>query len=374
MNQNFRDLFPAACASTYLNSAAMAPLPTASVDAVKSQLTDVSNNGAANIADWLATKQRVRRTVALMLGTDSDEIAFMRNTSDGMGAVAAGIKWQSDDNIVSFAGEFPANYYPWRKVSDDHAVELRLCKEKDGRIDVNQLCSLIDSRTRLVSVSAVQYLSGFRLDLERIGRVVRSYDALFCVDIIQAFGAMPLDLPSQYVDIASGASYKWLCSPEGCGIFYLGERAKERIQPTSRGWTSVADAWNFDDREQPLVTDSRAWETGMGGSALFYGLEQSLQILCEAGVERIAAYLAELTDFLCEILPANRYKILSSRAAGERSQIVSIRPTNGRTCESVVSELAENNIHVSSRCQTIRIAPHFFNNFADIERFAAALP
>ena len=112
----------------------------------------------------------------------------------------------------------------------------------------------------------------------------------------------------------------------------------------------------------------------MGGSALFYGLEQSLRILCEAGIERIAAYLAELTDFLCEILPANRYRILSSRSLGERSQIVSIRPTNGRTCELVVTELARDNIHVSSRCQTIRIAPHFFNNFVDIERFASALP
>lgn len=352
----------------------MAPLPTVSVDAVTAQLNDVSKNGVANIGNWLATKERVRAQLASMLGARSTEIAFMRNTTDGLCSVAAGLDWKAGDNIVSFAGEFPANYYPWRKVSEDNGVELRLCKAADGSIDTNELCSLIDGGTRLISVSAVQYLSGFRLDLERIGRIARANDALFCVDIIQAFGAMPLDISAQYIDIAAGASYKWLCAPEGCGIFYAGERAMDRIRPTSRGWTSVADAWNFDDRDQPLVSDSRAWETGMGGSALFYGLEQSLRIICEAGIERISAYLAELTDFLCEIIPANRYKILSSRAESDRSQIVSIRPTNGHTCESVVHELAQKNIHVSSRCQTIRIAPHFFNNFADIETLADALP
>lgn len=374
MDQQIRDLFPAARTFTYLNTAAMAPLPTVTVDAVTSQMNDVARNGASNVGEWLETKQRVREQAASMLKANASDVAFTRNTSDGLCAVASGHNWRRGDNIVSFEGEFPANYYPWKKLADERGVELRLCPEREGRIDAGELCDMIDGHTRLVSVSAVQYCSGFRLDLERIGQAARKRDSLFCVDIIQAFGAVPFDLPAQYIDIASGASYKWLCAPEGCGIFYINERARERVKPLSRGWMSVANAWDFNDRNQPEVTEARAWETGMGGSALFYGLEQSLRLLCQAGIEKISAYLAELTDFLCEIIPSNRYQILSARSSGEKSQIVSIKPINGASCDEVVDQLSRENIKVSTRCGKIRIAPHFFNNFADIEKFVECLP
>lgn len=340
MDQSIRDLFPAALNSTYLNSAAMAPMPTITVDAVRSQLEDVSRNGSANLNKWFATKGRVRHLLASMLGGKAEDIAFTRNTSDGLCAVAAGMKWKAGDNIVTFANEFPANFYAWAKLRDEHGVELRYCQERESRIDTNDLCSLIDGRTKLVTISAVQYCSGFRIDLERIGRAARAHDALLVADIIQAFGVLPCDLPAHYVDIAAGAGYKWLCAPEGSGIFYLSERARERVKPVSRGWTSVENAWDFSDRAQECVSDCRAWETGMGGSALLYGLEQSLLMLCDAGIEKIAAYLADLTDFLCEILPLKRYAIASSRAKNEKSQIVSIRPLNGISCEAVIETLS----------------------------------
>jgi selenocysteine lyase/cysteine desulfurase len=374
MDQSIRDLFPVVRSKTYLNSAAIGPVPTPSVAAVAAQLNDVSANGAAHLNDWAETKCRVRRMIAGMLGVVPESIAFTRNTSDGLCSVAAGIDWREGDNIVSFVNEFPANYYPWRKVSDDRGVELRLCPERDGRIDMDELCSVIDDRTRLVSLSSVQYHSGFKADLERVGRMARKHDALFCVDIIQGFGAIPLDLPSQFVDVAAGSSYKWLCAPEGCGIFFMNGRANERIKPSSRGWTSVENAWNFCDREQPLVADSRAWETGMGGSALFYGLEKSLQIISYARIGTIRSYLDELTDLLCESVPRNRFRVVSSRDKGEKSQIVALRPLNGHTAGQIVKHLSEHDIVVSSRGDCIRVAPHFFNSFEDIERFVDALP
>lgn len=131
-----------------------------------------------------------------MLGGHACDVAFTRNTTDGLSAVAAGLAWESGDNIVSFVNEFPANYYPWRSVRDRFGVELRLCREVNGRLDIEELISMIDSRTRLVAVSAVQYSSGFRLDLERVGRASRSSDALFAVDIIQGLGTMTFDLPA----------------------------------------------------------------------------------------------------------------------------------------------------------------------------------
>lgn len=374
MNREIRDSFPAARKFTYLNTAAIGPMPTVALEAVTAQLAEVVNSGSDNIREWLKTKERVRELVASMLGVRANDIAWTRNTSDGFCAAAAGMTWRSGDNIVSFANEFPANFYPWRTVRDRFGVELRLCLERNGRVDIEELCSMIDDRTRLVSVSAVQYASGHLLDLERIGRAVRRRDALFAVDIIQAFGAMPIDLPGQYVDIAAGAGYKWLCAPEGCGIFYLNERASQRIKPGAYGWTAVEEAWDFADREQAFRGGASVWETGMGGTALLCGLEASLRLLISAGLERIAAYLRELTDFLCEIIPASRYEIVSPRSEMERSQIVSLRPVNGMTADEIEVHLAREQVNVSSRAGSIRVAPHFFNSFEDIERFADCLP
>jgi cysteine desulfurase/selenocysteine lyase len=374
MNHEIRRLFPAAQKYTYLNSAAFAPVPTVSVRAVTSQLEDASRNGSINMDDWRATKNRARRLAAEMLGARAENIAFMRNTSDGFSSVALGLKWKKGDNIVTFAGEFPANFYPWRVLRDEFGVEIRTCQEKDGRIDSDELVGLIDANTRLVSISAVQYSSGFRADLERIGRAARAVDALFAVDIIQAFGVLPFDLPEQFVDIAAGASYKWLCSPEGCGIFYLNERALARIKRTCIGWQSVEKPWDFENVEQNFKPNALAWETGMCGSALFYGLEQSLKLLHETGVRKIADYLEKLTDFLCEIMPTDRYEIISSRAKGEKSQIVSIESRNNLASCKIAEHLQRENIIVSSRGNRIRIAPHFFNNFEDIERLIESLP
>lgn len=374
MNREIRESFPAARKFTYLNTAAIGPMPTVTLDAVNSQLAEVANGGSANLCEWIATKDRVRALLASMLGGHANDIAWTRNTSDGLCAVAAGMKWNTGDNIVSFAREFPANFYPWRSVRDRFGVELRLCGERGGRVDIDELCSMIDERTRLVAVSAVQYTSGYLLDLERIGRAARRHDALFAVDIIQAFGAMSFDLPAQYVDVAAGAGYKWLCAPEGCGILYLNERARQRIKPPSHGWTAVERPWDFADREQDLICSTRAWETGMGGTALLCGLEASLRLLLSAGLEKIATYLRELTDFLCEIIPLGSYQIVSPRSERGRSQIVALRPLNGMTSDEVEAHLARERVTVSSRSGLVRVAPHFFNSFEDIERFAECLP
>lgn len=374
MNEKIRALFPATQKYTYLNSAAVSPMPSLAVEAVYSQLKDVSENGTVNFGDWVATKNRARKLVAEMLNVRAEQIAFMRNTSDGFSTVANGLRWQKGDNIVTFAKEFPANFYAWRRIRDAFGVELRLCPERNGRIDLEEFINLIDADTKIVSISAVQFASGFRACLEKIGEAARRRDALFAVDIIQGFGAVEFDLPAQLVDIASGASHKWLCAPEGCGILYLSERARERIEPTLVGWISVEEPWDFDDFEQDFKPNALAWESGTGGSALFYGLEQSLKLLHETGAERIENYLEDLTDYLCELLAGKNYEIVSSREKREKSQIVCIKHRNGLTSNEIAAHLQNKNIIVSPRGDRIRIAPHFFNNREEIETLVSELP
>ncbi len=374
MNKEIRSLFPAASNYTYLNSAAVSPIPTTAIAAVTAQLNDVSQNGSNNYNDWIATKNRARGLVAEMLGVQPEQIAFMRNTSDGFASVANGIKWINTDNIVSFEQEFPANFYPWRMVRDRFGVELRLCQERNGRIDIDELVSMIDSNTKLVAISAVQYASGFKADLERIGRAARKADALFAVDIIQGLGAMGFDLPEQFVDIASGSSHKWLCAPEGCGTLYMSDRARERVEPTFVGWISVETPWDFGARDQPFKPNAMASESGTGASALFYGLEQSLKLLHETGLKNIEIYLDELTDDLCGRLSEKNYEIISSRKKGEKSAIVCIKHRGGIDCNQIAEQLQNENIILSPRNGRLRIAPHFYNNSEDIERLVNALP
>jgi selenocysteine lyase/cysteine desulfurase len=374
MNGEIRKLFPAAQKYTYLNSAATSPMPVPAVEAVLSQLRDVSENGSVNFAEWINTKNRARALVAELLNVRADQIAFMRNTSDGFASVANGLRWEKGDNIVSFEREFPANFYAWRMARDRFGVELRLCPERDGRIDLDEFIALIDGNTRLVSISAVQFNSGFRADLERISEAARRVDALFAVDIIQGFGAFGFDLPAQGVDIASGASHKWLFSPEGCGMLYLSDKARERIEPTLVGWISVETPWNFEDTEQAFKSTALAWESGTGGSSLFYGLEQSLKILRDTGLKNIENYLDELSDYLCELISGKNYEIISSRSSGEKSQIVCVKHRNGLTSNEIAKKLEDANIIVSPRGDRLRIAPHFFNNAADIENLAENLP
>ncbi len=374
MNESIRRLFPALEKYTYLNSAAVAPLPITAIGAVVSQLRDVSENGSSNYPEWVDTKNRTRDLIAGMLGARSEQVAFLRNTSDGFASVASGLDWKEGDNIVTFAREFPANFYAWRRIRDKFGTELRLCSEVDGRIDLGEFIGLIDKNTKLVSISAVQFSTGFRADLERIGKAARQVDALFAVDIIQALGTTPFDLPAQYVDIACSASHKWLCSPEGCGIIYLSDRARERVEPTLVGWISVDDPWNFDDYEQGFKPNALAWESGTGTSSLFYGLEQSLKILNRVGIAAIENHLEELTDFMCELLPSEKYKIVSSREKGEKSQIVCLKNKDGLPAQDIFKHLEERNVVVSARGERIRISPHFFNNREDIEKVVENLP
>lgn len=374
MNQAIRQLFPAAQQYTYLNSAAVSPLPATAVEAVNSQLADVSAHGSLHYQEWIDTKNRSRALIAEMLHVRPEQIAFLRNTSDGFASIANGLTWKPGDNVVSFEREFPANFYPWRRVRDEFGVELRLVPERSGRIDLDELIGLIDTNTRAVAISSVQYASGYRADLERIGRAAREVDALLCVDIIQGFGAMPYDLPAQLVDAACGASHKWLCAPEGCGIMYLSDGARERVKPTLVGWISVETPWDFEDREQPVKPNALAWESGTGCSSLFYGLEQSLKLLHETGAERIENYLGELTDHLCDAVARKGYEIISSRLPGERSQIVCIKHRGGMTANDIAAALQAGSIIVSPRGDRLRVAPHFYNNIGDIDRLVEALP
>ena len=374
MTPEIRALFPIAERSIYFNHAAVSPPPITSIRAVEAQLRDVHENGSANFRDWLAVKEEARTLLANLLGARPEQVAFMRNTSDALSSVANGLNWRAGDNIVTFSREFPSNIYPWLRVRDAFGVEVRMCEERNGRIDFAELSSLIDHNTRIVAISHVQYASGFRTDLERLGRLARQHDALLVVDVIQALGVVPTNVEAEFIDVAAGAGHKWLLSPEGVGYLYLSDRARDRIQPTLVGWISVPNPDDYFNFEQGWNRGALAWETGTGPAALIHGFKASLELLTRFGVENVAKYLEELTDDLCERLRAKRYEVVSSRAPGEKSQIVCIRPSEGLSAMALYHQLNKKNIVTAPRADRLRIAPHFYNTHTEVEAFVTALP
>lgn len=374
MNPTLRALFPVTERAIYLNHAAVSAPPLKTIEAIQSQLKDVSENGSVNFRDWIAVKERARQLLAGMLGARPEQVAFMRNTSDGLSTVANGLDWRPGDNLVTFRNEFPSNIYPWLRVRDSIGVEVRMCEERNGRIDLDELIGLIDARTRLVAISQIQYASGFRADLERLGRAARSHDALLVVDVIQALGVVPIDVETELVDVAAGACHKWLLTPEGVGLLYLSSRARERIQPTLVGWISVPDPEDYSNFEQGWKTGTLPWETGTGPSALLYGLKASLEVLTATGILNIHRHLETLTDYLCEQLRDTDYQVVSSRTPGEKSQIVCIQHTEGLTSMDLYGHLKKRKIITAPRGDRLRISPHFYNTTEDIDELVKALP
>jgi len=374
MTPELRALFPITERAIYLNHAAVSPPPTTTVAAVEAQLRDVHENGSLNYLDWLEVKRRTRDSLAELLGARPEQVAFMRNTSDALSTVANGLKWKSGDNIVTFRREFPSNIYPWLRLRGAFGVEVRACEEREGRVDLEQLESMVDDNTRLIAISHVQFGSGFRTDLERLGRVARQRDALLVVDTIQSLGVVPIDVEAELVDVAAGAGHKWLLTPEGVGYLYLSDRARERIEPTLVGWTSVPHPEDYVSVEQGWNRGTLAWETGTGPAALIHGMKASLDLLHEYGPARIAGYLEELTDHLCEAMRSKSYEIVSSREPGEKSQIVCIRHQRRFSVTALYAQLKGQNIITAPRGDRLRISPHLYNSADEIDQFVAALP
>jgi len=373
MTPELRALFPITERLVYLNHAAVSPLPTPTIKATEAQLHDVFESGSMHFRQWLSVKEEARRLLASLLGARPEQVAFMRNTSDSLSTVANGLRWKAGDNIVTFRHEFPSNIYPWLRLRETHGVEVRMCGEQNGRVDQEELCNLIDDRTRLVAISQVQFASGFRANIARLAEATRQRDALLVVDVIQGLGVVPTNVEQEGIDVAAGAGHKWLLTPEGVGYLYLSDRARERIEPTLVGWVSVQSPEDYDNFDQPWNRCTLAWETGTGPNALIHGLKASLELLASVGTKRISNYLEELTDYLCERLEGVAYDVVSSRTPEDKSQIVCIKHRHGLSSMDLYRRLAEQNIITAPRGDRLRIAPHFYNNHEDIDRLLSAL-
>jgi selenocysteine lyase/cysteine desulfurase len=360
----FRREFPVTARWAYFDHAAVAPLSGPARQALADWADDLTENGVVHDSTWRRRIEEVRRRAGELLHCDLLDLAFVKNTSEGVGIVAEGLPWQAGDNVVTAADEYPTNVYPWMNLAH-RGVETRLVAGRDGRILLDDLRAAIDGRTRLVSLSFVEFASGFRNDLDAVGALCRERGIYFFVDAIQGLGVLPLDLARAPVDFLAADGHKWLVGPEGAGLLYVRRDLVERLHPVGIGWHSVVKAMDFAQLDFRLKPHAGRWESGTFNTGGILGLGASLELLLGAGVGAIAGRVRELTDYLCEKAPAAGLRVYSSRREGEWSGIVSLEAPGD--VGGLVRRCRAEGVVVNQRHGRLRVSPHAYNTTDEID-------
>lgn len=351
-----RSEFPALAGRAFLNTATFGQLPRRATEAVARHWQHRDELACADFLKWYDDADRIRAAIARLIHAAPEDIAFVTNAAAALGLVAGGLDWRAGDNAVTLADEFP-NYLYLSALLDRHGVELRA----EDRID---------SRTRLVALSEVNYATGFRAPLGEISRRAREHGAVLFVDGTQSVGALRFDVRSTPVDVLAVHAYKWMNSPTGAGFLYIAPELRERLPPNAAGWRTHR-AWrdvdNLHHGTPELKTSAEKYEAGGLPFPLLYAMEASVEMMFEIGPEAIERRVLALAASARE-----RLRRLGAEVAENGSQIVAAR-FPGQDVSALARELGAREVLVAARHGHLRVSPHFYNDEDDLARMEQEL-
>jgi cysteine desulfurase/selenocysteine lyase len=353
----------------YLNHAAISPLPKSTVTAIRNFLNERENGPIENFDSWIRIVNETRSRISELINAPAQHQAtFMGNTSDAISTVAEGFSWNAGDQIILNSLEFPSNVHPFR-IFENKGVQLIYVKpDRNGYITPEILEQAVTPKTRMLSISAVQYLTGFRADLEAIGRLCRHHDIYFIVDAIQGLGAVNIDVQKSQIDALATGAHKWLMSPMGTGFLYLSDRLSENLKPAKTGWLSVENPWDLSNFNQNWLPVSRHLETGTYNIMGITGLNESLKMILDIGIDIIEKKITTLSGYISDkITVSDRVSLFSPVDVHFRAGIVTFKLDGKPDPEETVSRLKDHNITISAREGYFRISPHFYNTFEEID-------
>ncbi len=370
--RKYRELMAVSEEWIFLNHAAVSPITKPARDAMAAFLDDLCRNATATRARWHEEIREARKLAADLLHCSTREIAFVKNTSEGISTIANGLDLSPGDNVVTTDIEFPANIYPWMRLSNK-GVSLKLVRNKDGRIPLENIEAAVDENTKVIALTSVEFSTGFRHDLQRIGELCRERGIFFFVDGIQSVGALELDVKRSSISALSADSHKWLLGPEGAGILFIDQEALPKVEPTEVGWLTVENAEEYLDYHFVPKQDAGKFECGALNVAGIVGLAASVRLLLEIGIPNIEKHIIELTDQLCDGLQKKGYEIYSSRRDGEKSGIL-LFSSSRHPAEDIWRRLLEKRIITCVRYNRVRVSPHFYNTADEVEKVIETLP
>ncbi|MBV8071843.1 MAG: aminotransferase class V-fold PLP-dependent enzyme [Acidobacteriaceae bacterium] len=364
----FADQFPVTNNIVYLNHAAVAPLCRPAADAMKALVEEACLFGSLHYDKWMESYSGLRRATARLINASPDEIAIVKNTSEGIATVALGIGWKPGDRVVAFREEFPSNYYPWLRL-EARGVEVRWLSIYDP---LERVAEAVRG-ARLLAISYVNYLSGYRVNLTEIGRLCRAEGCFFLVDAIQGMGVLPLDVEESHVDALAADGHKWMLGPEGNGVLYVRKEWLDAIEPAEFGWTNPANYADYSSRDMTLRPDAGRYECGTLNTVGCFGLRAALEFLLSVGIDSIAPAVLAVTEQLESGARAKGYETMIPRTGDTGSGIVSLRHP-AIDSRQVVSELRRKRISAAPRQGWVRMSPHFYITPEQIDQVLEALP
>ncbi len=358
---NLRDEFTIQDEYVYLNTAATSPLPRHVISAVNQFMAVRAACAECGWDNWTDHVTIARDRCAALIGASRDEIAFMKNTGDGLNTICAMIPRKG--NVVTTDSEFPSNYLPWHRRQGD----VRTVSATEGSFFIEDFERQIDGDTVAVAISEVTYNTGSRLPTQEIASIAHDHGAIVVSDAVQALGAVRMNVRDMGIDVLCCGGHKWLMSPFGVGIFYISRELLPRADPPFVGWASLEDDTDFSTSNTTLAASARRFEIGNINFSGIYGLSASVGRMLEYGTDIIEEEVRTLSGYLHKALRRQGVPVVTPY--GERAGIVSIQAAEPA---ALVRELAGQRIIVAHR-GGVRISPHIWNNKVELDSAVEAI-
>jgi selenocysteine lyase/cysteine desulfurase len=368
----YRPLFPIAERYAYFNHAGVSPVNTRAIAAMSAFNQRTSQEPFGDFREEIDAQLRdLRQRLATLVNARSvDEIVLMPNTATGINIAALSLPLRPGDNVLVLDGDYPANVYPWMNLAH-RGVLTKIVPARDGGLDLDLLESRIDSRTRVIAMSTVVFATGFRNDIESVGRVCKERGIFLVVDGIQSLGALPFDVQAANVDFLAAGSQKWLLGPIGGGFLYVRRELLNDLAPGPYvGSASVVDAINFLDYNFTLQPTAERFNLGSSGIMNQLGLRASVSLIQEVGIERIAERVLMLASVAIGDMQERGYRLSADSAPEHRSGIVIVEVDDPAATSA---RLHDAGIICIPRGKGFRIAPHFYNTEEEVLRVGTAL-
>ena len=366
------DEFPQIDGLRYLNHAAVSPWPRRASDAVTSFAQQNITIGARDYPQWLAVETRLRNRLARLLNAPTPaDIALVKNTSEALSFVAFGLEWKPGDQVVISDEEFPSNRVVWEALRPQGVEVIQVSLK--GEDPEGNLLAACGPNVRLLAISAVQYASGLRLDLPRLGEDCEQRGVLLCIDAIQQLGALPFDAQQCRCAFAMADGHKWLLGPEGLGVFYCRSDLRDQLKLHEYGWHMLEHAGDYDRSDWQPANSAQRFECGSPNLLGAMALEASLSLLEEVGIVTVAQALAERIDHLHRELSAMPgAELLSPTDPARRAGILTFR-IEGIDNPTLFQRLKEEQVVCALRGGGIRFSPHFYTPPEVIEQSLAVV-
>jgi selenocysteine lyase/cysteine desulfurase len=366
-----RNLFPHIKeGKIYFNHASTGPFSTRVLKVLEHQIKEKTTGEIDGYENFIKTAAETKSFLGKLINCPADNIAFTDNTTNGLNILAQGLNWNDGDEIILNDLEFPANVYPFVNLKEK-GVNVKIVKSENGIIAADKIMEAVTEKTKLISVSLVQFLTGYRIDIETLGKFCEEKNIIFCIDAIQGLGAVQLDVKKHRVNFLSCGSQKWLLGIMGLGFIYVDDKLMQNIHPAYAGWLSVENAWDLLEYELKFRPNAERFQPGTLNAFGIYVLNESLKIFFEVGLKLIEnAVLNNSIYFINKLDELNFNPILKGLEGKNIAGIISFKHDRAN---QIFETLKNKNIHCAVREGMVRFSPHFYNVKDEIDTVVSQL-